>query len=172
MDATLIAFQPAYWGDVPAVLDRDEQVVHPDMRANWDEGFRFDAGWSPDDYARAKVVWPKVLELTRRMQAAGVPMTIGTDMANPYVAPGISVAREMALHQQAGIPVWAVLRMATSDAASILKLDGRLGTLAVGKEADIVFLGSDPLSSIDAMTDLRMVVADGEVVDRERLLGL
>ncbi|WP_292229891.1 amidohydrolase family protein [Brevundimonas sp.] len=172
VDATLIAFQPAYWGDDAAVLDRDVEIIHPDMRANWDQGFRFDAGWEPQDYARAKVVWPKVLELTRRMYAAGVPMTIGTDMANPYIAPGISVAREMALHQQAGIPAWAVLRMATSDAASILKLDARLGTLAVGKEADIVFLGADPLDSIDAMTDVRMVVADGQVVDREGLLGL
>ena len=120
VDATLVAFQPAFFGDDPALLTRDRQYHHPEMVANWLGGFRFDLGWRPDDYRRARAVWPRVLRLTRVMYEAGVPMTIGTDQANPWVAPGISVSREMALHQQAGIPAWAVLRMATSDAARLL----------------------------------------------------
>lgn len=165
VDATLVAFQPAFWGDDAAMLDRDAGEVHPDMRANWDSGFRFDAGWGPDDYRRARAVWPKVLELTRRMAAAGAPMTIGTDMANPYVAPGASVAREMALHAEAGVPTWQVLRMATSDPARILGLDQRLGRLAPGMEADIVFLGADPVASVEAVGDVRLVVVDGVALE-------
>ncbi len=166
VDATLTAFQPAFWGDDATVLNRDADDIHPDMRANWDSGFRFDAGWSADDYRRARAVWPKVLELTRRIAAAGVPMTIGTDMANPYVAPGASVAREMALHAEAGVPTWQVLRMATSDPARILGLDGRLGRLAPGMEADIVFLGADPVASVEAIGDVRLVIVNGVALDR------
>lgn len=169
VDATLVAFEPAFWGDDPTVLDRDAEQIHPDMRANWDAGFRFDAGWGPEDYRRARAVWPKVLELTRRMAVGGVPLTIGTDMANPFIAPGASVRREMKLYVEAGVPNWQVLRMATSDAARLLGLGQRLGRLAPGMEADIVFLGGDPVASIDAVGDVHLVLVNGIALDPDRV---
>ncbi len=169
IDATLIAFQPAFWGDDEAMLSRDLAYVHPDMVTNWRTVFRFDLGWRPDDYRRARAVWPKVLELTRRMYEAGVPMTIGTDLANPFVAPGISMSREMALHREAGIPSWAVLRMATSDAARQLGIGDRVGRLAAGYEADMFFIGADPRSDLSRLADVRAVVNNGELLSPERL---
>ena len=168
LDATLIAFEPAFWGDDPARRNRDAALFHPDMLANW-RTFRFDMGWQPDDYRRARAVWPKVLELTRRMYEAGVPMTIGTDLANPYVAPGLSMSQEMALHQQAGIPAWAVLRMATSDAARILGLGQRVGRLRRGYEADILFIGADPRADLNRVADVRAIVNNGTLLSPERL---
>ncbi|MFN3944960.1 MAG: amidohydrolase family protein [Allosphingosinicella sp.] len=164
VDATLMAFLPAFWGDQTEVRDRDLALVHPDMAANW-RSFRFDLGWQPDDYRRARAVWPKMLELTRRMHEAGVPMTIGTDLANPFVAPGISMAREMALHREAGIPAWAVLRMATSEGARLLGIAGRVGRLHAGQEADILFLGADPLQDMMAVADVRGVIVNGAALD-------
>jgi imidazolonepropionase-like amidohydrolase len=112
-----------------------------------------------------------VLELTRRMHEAGVPLTLGTDMANPFIAPGRSMAREAALHQEAGIPVWDVLRMATSDAARTLEIADRTGALAVGQEADIVFLSADPTTDLNALTQVRAVLSDGELYDPATLLA-
>jgi len=169
VDATLIAFEPAFWGDHPERLNRDLALVHPDMIANWRNLFRFDLGWKVADYQRARAVWPKVLELTRRMYEAGVPMTIGTDMANPYVAPGLSVSQEMALHQQAGIPAWAVLRMATSDAARLLGLGDRIGKLRKGYEADIVFIAADPRRDLASVADVRAVLNNGALLSPEQL---
>lgn len=169
IDATLIAFQPAFWGDDEAMLARDSAYFHPDMVTNWRTVFRFDLGWQADDYRRARAVWPKVLELTRRMYEAGVPMTIGTDLANPFVAPGMSMSREMALHQQAGIPAWAVLRMATADAARLLGIGERVGRLAVGYEADLLFIGADPRPDLSRLADVRAVLNNGELLSPERL---
>ncbi|MDQ8757971.1 amidohydrolase family protein [Sphingosinicella sp. LHD-64] len=169
LDATLVAFQPAFFGNDPALLDRDRRYGHPAMVANWRAGLRFDLGWQAGDYRRAQAVWPRLLELTRRLYEAGVPLTIGTDLANPFVAPGISVSREMALHQQAGIPAWAVLRMATSDAAQLIGVGERTGALRPGLEADILFIGADPRPDLNRVADVRAVVNNGVLLDPERL---
>lgn len=145
-------------------------MVHADLRDNWDGGLRFDAGWTSADYARAKAVWPKVLDLTHRMQAAGVVMTIGTDLGNPYVAPGRSVGREMVLHREAGIPAWAILRMATSDAARALDIEDRLGAIEPGLEADIVFIRGSPLEDMSAVSEVSFIVSDGRLYDPDVLL--
>lgn len=140
------------------------------MVANWRGGFRFDAGWRPQDHARAWAVWRRLLQLlTRMMHEGGVPMTIGTDQANPFIAPGISVAREMALHQEAGIPAWAVLCMASSDAARILGLAERTGALRPGLEADILFIAADPRPDLGRVADVRWVVNNGVLLSPERL---
>ncbi|MFO1186273.1 MAG: amidohydrolase family protein [Alphaproteobacteria bacterium] len=161
VDGTLIAFKLAFWGDDPAFLDAVSATAHPSLIRNWRTVMRFDQGWSKEDYARAKAIWPKALALTRKMYQAGVPLTIGTDTPNPFVGPGVSLAYEMALHQEAGIPTWAVLRMATSDAARILGVARKTGRLARGYEADIAFLAADP--SVDAFNarTVEAVVSNG-----------
>lgn len=169
LDATLIAFEPAFFGDDPQRLARDAAAFHPDMLANWRRGFRFDAGWQADDYRRARAVWPKVLELTRRLHEAGVPLTIGTDYANPFVAPGLSVSQEMALHQQAGIPAWAVLRMATSVPARMLGMERRIGRLRRGYEADLLFIAGDPRGDLNRVAEVRAVVNNGALLSPEQL---
>lgn len=168
-DATLVAFEPAFFGNEEAVLARDEAYEHPAMTANWRGGFRFDAGWQAEDYARAQAVWPNVLRLVRMMYEGGVPMTIGTDLANPFIAPGISMSREMALHQQAGIAAWAVLRMATADAARTLGLEDRIGAIRPGMEADVLFVAADPRPDLARLADTRAVLNDGALLSPEEL---
>jgi imidazolonepropionase-like amidohydrolase len=164
VDATLIAFHLCFWGDDPAVRDADAALAHPAMLANWRGTFRFDFGWKPDDYRRAKAVWPKVLRLTRMMYEAGVPMTLGTDMNNPFVVPGISLSREMRLHADAGIPNWAILRMATTDAARILGLGNRTGRIKPGLDADLVFLDANPAEDIANAARVSAVVHNGRLL--------
>jgi imidazolonepropionase-like amidohydrolase len=161
VDATLIAFNLAFYGNDQAYRDRDLAWAHPAMTQNWETAFRFDLGWKPDDYARAQAVWPKVQRFVRMLHAAGVPLTIGTDMNNPFVAPGISLTREATLHVAAGIPAWDVLRMATTNAAKLLKVDDRTGRLQPGMEADILFLDADPSTDINALAGVTGVVENG-----------
>ena len=168
-DATLIAFEPAFFGNVPARLNRDAALAHPSMVENWRRVFRFDLAWTPENYRRAQAQWPRLLELTRRMHAAGVPMTIGTDFGNPWVAPGLSVSQEMALHQQAGIPAWAVLRMATSDAAREIGLGDRVGRLRAGYEADLLFIAADPRPDPNRVAEVRAVVNNGALLNPDQL---
>lgn len=116
-------------------------------------------GWSVDDYARAQAVMSKVLKLTKILHEAGAPMMIGTDGhgGGPYYA------RELALHSQAGIPAWEVLRMATSDTADILGIGNRTGRIEPGYEADIVFLAGDPLADINNAGRVYGVLNNGQL---------
>lgn len=117
------------------------------------------AGWSKQDFARAKAVMPKVLEFARRIHRAGIPMMIGTDAGG-----GIFFARELALHRSAGIAAWDVLRMATSQAADILGIGNRTGRIRTGYEADFVILDHDPLTDITAAASVHAVVVDGRML--------
>ncbi len=163
VDATLIAFSLAFNGDDLAYREKDVDWAHPSMAENWRAAFRFDLGWEPEDYARAKAIWPKVQRFVRMLHEAGVPLTLGTDMNNPFVAPGVSLAREAELHVEAGIPAWDVLAIATSNAARSLKMDDRTGRLEPGMEADILFLDADPSLDIRALSRVVAVVENGRL---------
>ncbi len=125
------------------------------------------AGWTEDDYARARAVMPKVLELARRLHQAGVPMLLGTDAGGGTQW----YARELELHAEAGIPVWDVLRLSTSQGARLLDLSERTGRFEVGLEADMVFLNSDPLEDITNVKDVYLVVTNGNAHSFEELVG-
>lgn len=164
VDATLVAFDMAFRGDDPALIESGVHAAHPAMVENWRAAFRFDLGWQPDDYRRARAVWPKVLRLVRMLHEAGVPMSLGTDMNNPWVAPGASYLRELQLHADAGLQPWDILRLATSDGAAALGVGDRTGRLAEGMEADVVFLADDPRQNIGHVASAVLILDDGERV--------
>jgi imidazolonepropionase-like amidohydrolase len=138
------------------------------MRDNW-RVFRFDIGWQPEHYARARAVWPKIQRFARMLNDAGVPLTIGTDLANPFVSPGYDTIAEMRLHQEAGIPAWDVLRMATSQAAATMHMGDRIGRLARGMEADVVFVAADPTIDVANAGRTRAVLLNGAYHDATSL---
>jgi imidazolonepropionase-like amidohydrolase len=116
-------------------------------------------GWTPDDYARARAVMPKVLKFGALLHQAGVPMMIGTDGTGggPYYS------HELALHQEAGIPVWAILRMATSGATQLLGIGNRTGRIEPGLEADVVLLTADPVADIANTAKVHGVLNNGRL---------
>lgn len=168
VDLTLVVFQKNFWGDDATVRDTGAEFVHPLVRENW-RVFRFDIGWTPEHYARARAVWPKIQRFARMLHEAGVPLTIGTDLANPFVSPGYDTIAELKLHQDAGIPAWDILRMATSDAAETLHMEDRIGRLARGMEADVVFLDADPTTDVANAFRTRGVLVNGAYHDATTL---
>jgi len=123
-------------------------------------------GWTPEDYVRAKAVMPKVLQFARMFYDAGAAMMIGTDGHGGSTF----YARELELHVQAGIPVWAVLRMATSKAADILAIGDQTGRIAPGYQADVVFLDGDPVADISQAGKVHAVLTKGRFFLSSKLL--
>jgi imidazolonepropionase-like amidohydrolase len=64
---------------------------------------------------------------------------------------------------QAGMPAMEAIRSATVVAATVLGLDGEIGSVAVGKRADIVAVNDDPLQNIATMANVTFVMRDGVV---------
>jgi imidazolonepropionase-like amidohydrolase len=103
--------------------------------------------------------------ITRFYEAGGIILA-GTDEV-PF--PPFGVAEEMRLLVAAGLPPLAALQAATINAARAMGYDDRVGTLEVGKLADIVLLDADPLKDITNVHKIRAVVHDGRLLDRATL---
>jgi imidazolonepropionase-like amidohydrolase len=164
LDLTLVTFDAMFRGDEPSVTQHpDLRFAHPAMVTDWGK-FALSQGWSASDFASAKSLWPRVEQFVRQLHAAGVRLTVGTDANNPWVAPGISLHREMALMVRAGIPATEVLRMATLSGAESLGLQDEIGTVDAGKRADLVLLDADPLADIANTRRIALVVRGGRVL--------
>lgn len=168
LDLTLVTFMKTFWGDDDAVRESGAEFAHPLVRENW-RVFRFDMGWTSEHYARARAVWPKIQRFTQMLHAAGVPLTLGTDLANPFMSPGHDLITEMRLHQEAGIPSWAILRMATSQAAETLHMQDTIGRIARGMEADVVFVDADPTADVANAGLTRAILLNGAYHDAASL---
>src|SRR5215831_14642759 len=100
----------------------------------------------------------------RRAVAAGVPLAFGTDTG---VGPHGTNGEELLLLRELGLPPADCIRSATSIAARVLGLEGRVGTLAEGAFGDLVGVPGDPLADLGLLAHadhVRLVVKDGEVV--------
>jgi len=104
---------------------------------------------------------------TRTLHQAGVRLIFGTDTPFAFGNFFHSVMNEVRALKLAGLSNESILRMATSEAASVLGLSDRIGTVAPGKVADAVLVDGDPLSDIDALGRVALVVKEGRVVYRK-----
>jgi imidazolonepropionase-like amidohydrolase len=95
----------------------------------------------------------------------GVSIALGTDMlpAEPYEGTTATV-RELEFYVAAGMSPVEALRSATIKAAEWLDAQDRLGTLEVGKLADVIAVDGDPTADISHMRRLRFVMQDGHIV--------
>src|SRR5262245_37601227 len=99
---------------------------------------------------RIKVALEQANRNLKRLSDAGITIGMGTDTASPNDLgrwPGYFEHTEMEMMVQAGLTPMQVLVAATSANARIFKLDN-VGSIAVGKEADLVVLSANPLDNI------------------------
>jgi imidazolonepropionase-like amidohydrolase len=65
---------------------------------------------------------------------------------------------------EAGMKNADILRAATTDAATMLRIRDRTGSIEAGKIADIIAVDGDPLSDISAMLRVDFVMKEGEQI--------
>jgi imidazolonepropionase-like amidohydrolase len=104
---------------------------------------------------------PALRQNLRQLQAAGVPVALGTDM---WAFPGLGVSIEMDLWAKAGLAPLEVLRAATQTAARSLGVEGDRGTLEPGRRADFVILEADPVADLKNTRRIREVWKKGRPV--------
>jgi len=106
------------------------------------------------------------MRLVAQLHRAGVPVAVGTDAGAPGVVIGKAAHREMALLTEAGFSPLEAIRAATQTAAETLGRAHDLGTVEVGKLADLVAVGGDPSADVSAAREVRWVIKDGAIVLR------
>lgn len=98
-----------------------------------------------------------------RYLAAGGQVAMGSDYGNPGIPPGMPLP-ELQRMVELGMTPMQVIVAATSHAAQVCNLGERLGTLEVGKQADVIVVKGDPTQDIQAMGEVVVVVKNGQVV--------
>ena len=98
-----------------------------------------------------------------RAAQAGVTIAFGTDAGSPVVGHDV-VAPELQFMVERGIKRdnYDALRSATFTAAAVSKLDAELGSLEVGKAADIIVIDGDPLADLGALEQVEQVFIAGK----------
>jgi len=92
---------------------------------------------------------------------AGVKIVFGTDMGGiPWTEP---IAQEFARMVEFGMPPMDAIQSATSRAALMLEMEGKIGVVAPGAFADIVAVSGDPLHDIKILERIQFVMKDGQV---------
>jgi imidazolonepropionase-like amidohydrolase len=102
---------------------------------------------------------------TRDMAAAGVGILAGCDA----LIAGFCVHDEIATMVSAGMSPISALQAATLNPARYLGMEQTLGSIAVGKRADLVVLDANPLTDVANVRRIRAVVLGGRLLDRTAL---
>lgn len=160
---TLVALRaPAYAGD-PA-FENDPRVggVPDPIRQYWKMMLADMAHWGKDAADR-KSKFEEQLRTVGAMRRAGVKILAGSDTPNPYVFPGISLHEELALLVKAGLSPAEALQAATVRPAEFLGRLDRAGSIAPGKDADLVLLDGDPLADITNARRISAVILKGRL---------
>jgi imidazolonepropionase-like amidohydrolase len=116
---------------------------------------------------RRHIMRPPAKEVTRRGYKLGVAIVGASDFAYSSAAGWPTITDNAAGLAEIGLPMMEAIKAITSRAAKCLGIDNRTGAIRTGLEADIVVLNEDPLSSVEALKDILMIVNDGKVVFRK-----
>ena len=119
---------------------------------------------SPEIKAKAIRVGGDMIENFKRSYKAGVKIAYGTDSG---VSKHGTNAREAELMYEAGMSPQDILISATIHGADLIGKSKSLGTLEVGKVADIIATDASPLKNIKELLDVDFVMKSGKVVKRQ-----
>jgi hypothetical protein len=123
----------------------------------------------------AKSDWPalfkKELEFEREFVKQGGLLLAGLDPTGyGGVIAGFGDQREVELLVEAGFTPVEAIHIATSNGAEFLGEGGQIGTLAVGKQADLVVIDGDPSGNIKDIEKVETVFKDGVGYDSAKLI--
>ena len=87
-------------------------------------------------------------KLLKSLHDAGAGLLLGSDAPQVWNVPGFSVHRELEALVAAGLTPYQALATGTRNVATYFGTTDRAGTIAVGKQADLVLLDANPLTDI------------------------
>ena len=121
--------------------------------------------WAEQATGEGRELAARRLESLRKMLASArrlkVRLVCGSDPAE-RAAHGRNV-EELVAMARLGVPPLEVLRAATVDAAALLDLSSEIGTLEVGKQADLIAVEGNPLEDVAALRKVSLVMRAGKV---------
>ncbi len=115
---------------------------------------------------------PKDMRLERAFARAGGLLVAGTDPTGiGGVVAGFSNQRQLELLVQAGFTPLEAITIGTLNGAKYLGREDRIGTIAVGKQADLVVINGNPAAAIGDVRQVQTVFKKGVGFDHDKLVA-
>jgi enamidase len=118
-----------------------------------------------------KALFPKGMALERAFARAGGLLVAGTDpTGGGGVIPGYSNQRQLELLVEEGFTPLEAIRIGTLNGATYLGREARIGSIAKGKQADLVVIDGDPSANIAEVRKVQTVFKQGVGFDPQKLI--
>jgi enamidase len=166
LTSTLTVFETFTPGrPMPPGLD----VLTPQLKAQFEQNYARTAARKNSVYT---ALFPNALRLEREFVRAGGMLLAGTDpTGGGGVVPGFSNQRQLELLVEAGFTPVEAIAIGTRNGARYLGREARIGTIAPGKQADLVVLDGDPSRAIADVRRVHMVFRHGIGFDPAKLIA-
>ena len=166
LTSTLTVFETFTPGrPLPPGLD----VLLPELKTQFENGYRRTAQNKDSIYT---TLFPKALALERAFVRAGGTLIAGTDpTGGGGVVPGFSNQRQLELLVEAGFTPLEAIRIGTLNGATYLGRNARVGSIAAGKQADLVVIDGDPSTTIADVRKVETVFKQGVGFDPAKLIA-
>ena len=153
---TLIRIRTQMHGDEHGYRnDPNLRYVPLVMRQIWEElAQQFPARLSATARETLDRLFELLLKLVKPMKDSGVQMMAGSDSGGSagWAIPGFSLHQEFDLLERAGLSPLEILQMTTCNGAKFLGREARMGSVAEGKDANLVLLDADPTANAQTCT--------------------
>jgi enamidase len=165
LTSTLTVFETYTPGrPLPPGLD----VLTPQLKEQFERNYERTSRNQQSNYS---ALFPKAMRLERAFVSAGGRLIAGTDpTGGGGVIPGYSNQRQIELLVEAGFSPLEAIRIGTLNGAAFLGRDARVGSIAVGKQADLVVVNGNPAANIGDIRNVDTVFKQGVGYDPAKLI--
>ena len=149
-------------------LSVEELAARPEMRyvapetvEQWSRvksNFLANPGYDPE---RARRFIEVRRSLIGALQEAGAGLLLGSDAPQIFNVPGFAIHHEMRMMQASGLTPYEVLLSGTRNVALFFGEEDRMGTVEVGKSADLLLVEGNPLEDLGHLRSPAGVMARG-----------
>src|SRR5687768_8306127 len=145
------------------------EVLTAQLREQFEQNYARTAANKDSVYT---TLFPKGMALERAFAKAGGLLIAGTDpTGGGGVIPGFANQRQVELLVDAGFTPLEAISISTLNGAKYLGRDKRVGTLAAGKQADLVVINGNPAAAIGDIRKVETVFKQGVGYDPAKLIA-
>jgi len=166
LTSTLTVFETVTPGrPMPPGLD----VLEPQLKAQFEQRYAATQRATGSSFA---ALFPKMRQLEVDFFRAGGLLLAGTDpTAGGGVIPGFANQRQVELLVEGGLTPLEAIKVSTLNGATYLGRADRVGSIAVGKQADLVVVDGNPAARIDDIRKVSLVFKQGVGYDPAKLIA-
>lgn len=171
LNPTLMTRRNDYYG-VAGMFEKMQGLdyAHYIMFSEWEEDIgKHGKNISEEQITLFKDFYELTASTVVQAHKAGVNILAGSDSWSEYNVPGFSLHEELQAMNDAGIDNFGVLEAATINGAKYFGIADTLGSINIGKQAEMILLNANPIDDIKNAQKIAMVFKGNQVFKQEKI---